>query len=237
MYSSTTSGEMLRADETLVLVHINGVPHWQAQDGSTFPQVAGAEDPPPAGAKTEDPPNPKSGAGDGADDDDFDKPRAMATIKQLRERERATKEQLKELDTLKAQQKKRDDAEKSESDRLKEQVAESERKATAAQQKLTETQNRIAIERAATKANASDPDDVFRLLDPTDFELDADGNVTNAEKLVTDLIKKKPYLAGKPNGTSGVPATPRGAAPAGRDEQVEKNREELKASGHYNPLG
>jgi len=231
VYSQTTSSEMLRAGETPILVRINGSPYWQTS-GRTFPLVAGAEDPPPAGAKTEDPPKPKEGDGDG---DDFDKPRALATIKKLRDQEKSLKDQLKELDTLKAEQKKRDDAEKSEAEKLKEQIAELERKATTAEQRLTDQRNRNALERAATKAGLADPDDV-RLLDAKDFEHDTDGNLTNADELVKALLKAKPYLAAKTNGT-GVPGTPRSNGTQTHEDRVDQARKELRASGQYAPLG
>jgi chromosome segregation ATPase len=234
VYSSTKGETPDGAGEMPVLVQINGIPFWQAS-GRTFPVVAGAEDPPPADGKKDDPPpDPKTGEGEG---DDFDKDRALATIRKLREEQKTAKTQLKELEALKADQKKREDAEKSEAERLKEQIAEAERKATEAQRKLTQTQNRIAIERAAAKAGAADPDDVFRLLSADDFETDDDGNVTNAEKLVEALLKNKPYLAGKSSGTTAVPGTPRSNGTSSQEDQVKKNREELRASGHYNPLG
>lgn len=233
MYSSTNR-QVLSADgETLLrLVSINGVDCWQASTGRTFPQVAGAEDPPPA-PKTEDPP--KSKEGDADDGDDFDKDRALATIKKLRDQEKASKAQLRELETLKAKQKERDDAEKSEADRLKEQIAELERKATVAEQQLTETRNRQAIERAAIKAGAAEADDVFQLLKSKDFELDDGGNITNADKLVTDLLKAKPYLVGKQ--TNGVPGTPRSNGQATRDAGVKEAEEKLIATRQYQPFG
>lgn len=234
MHTDSTSGEMLRTGEMPVLVTIGNIPHWQSRNGRTFPLVAGAEDPPPAGAKTEDPPKSKEGEGSG--DDDFDKPRAMATIKQLRDREKALKDQLKELDTLKADQKKREDAEKSEADRLKEQLAEAERKRTETERELQDTRTRQAIERAAQKAGAADPEDVFALLKPSEFDVDENtGTIKNADKLVEALMKAKPYLAGKT--TSGVPGTPRSNGQATRDAGVKEAEEKLIATRQYQPFG
>lgn len=234
MLQSQTKGETPDGfGEMPLLVNINGIPLWQAS-GRTFPVVAGAEDPPPADAKTDDPPKPQAGEGSG--DDDFDKPRAMATIKQLRDREKVMRDQLKELDALKAEQKKREDAEKSEAERLKDQLAEAERKHIDIQRELQETRNRQAIERAAVKAGAADPDDVFRLLDPAHFETDDTGALTNATKLVEDLLKAKSYLVGKSSGPSGVPATPRPNGTRTREGELKELQEELRQSGRYNPL-
>jgi hypothetical protein len=237
---TSTNSQVLSADgETLFrLVTINGVPCWQASTGRTFPVVAGAEDPPGDGNSGDgkgDPPKKDGADGNSTDDGDFDKDRAIGTIKKLRENEKTLKQQLKELETLKAKQKEREDAEKSEADRLKEQIADLESKATKAERELTETLNRTAIERAASKAGAADPEDIFRLLDPDDFERDDAGKVTNADDLVKDLLKRKPYLVGKTGSTNGVPATPR-ASGTGHDDKIEENKKKLAASGDYNPL-
>jgi hypothetical protein len=214
--------------EMPVLVTIHGIPFWQAS-GRTFPVVAGAEDPPPAGANTEDPPKPKEGEGSG--DDDFDKPRAMATIKQLRDREKAMRDQLKELDALKAKQKERDDAEKTEAERLKGQLAEAEQKRTETERQLQEVQRRRAIERAASKAGAQDADDVYRLIDQSKLEDD----LSNADKLVEALLKDKPYLKGKT--TDGVPGTPRGNGNVNHSDRVKDAEEKLIATRQYTPIG
>lgn len=238
MYSQTNS-QVLSADGQVLFrqVTINGVPCWQASTGRTFPQVAGAEDP-PAGANSDD--------GDAGDDDasdsadDFDKDRAFRTIqkqradlKAAREREKAA---ARERDELKAKQQKADDAELSETERLRKQNTELEREKADLERTRQEERNTRAIERAATKLGAADPDDVFKLLTQSEFEHDADGNVTNAEKLVAALLKAKPYLAAKA-GTNGVPATPRSNGTQSHEDRVKENQDKLRASGLYAPLG
>lgn len=59
-----------------------------------------------------------------AEDEAFDKDRAMATIKKLRDIEDQAKKDKKELDALKAEAQKRADAELSETERLKKQATE-----------------------------------------------------------------------------------------------------------------
>lgn len=249
MYSQTNSQVLSSDGERLIrMVTINGTPFWQAS-GRTFPVVAGAEDPPGDGKDGKDgkdgdgkpatSTDSKTGSGEGGTgDDDFDKDRALATIRKLRENERTSK---KELDDLRKRVKEIDDKEKSESERLQERISTLEREAADLQRERQETQNVRAIERAAVKLGAADSEDVYRLLDSTEFEHDADGNLTNADALVKGLLEKKPYLKaiganGKGN-TSGVPSTPRSnGQPLTHDEQVKKNREELRASGRYIPL-
>lgn len=234
-HTQTNTGEMPGAGEMPILVHINGVPMWRdAASGRTFPQVAGAEDPPP------DTNNGDTGEdGDDESGDDFDKDRALKTINKLRAQEKAAKADAraaaKERDELRAKQKKADDEQLSETERLRARTAELEAAATAKDRELQETKNRHEVERAATKAGLADPEDAHSLLKASDFEHDETGNVTNADKLVTALLKAKPYLAGKAS-SSGVPGTPRSNGTQTHEDRVKENIDKLKASGVYDPL-
>jgi len=219
---------------TVRQVILSGLPYWQASTGCTFPQVAGAEDPPPdtnTGDTGED--------GDDEPGDDFDKDRALRTIQKLRANEKAAREReraaAKERDELRARQKKSDDEQLSETERLRARAAELEAAAVAKDRELQDTRNRAAVERAAAKVGVMDPEDVHRLLNASEFEHDDNGNVTNAEKLVTSLLKAKPYLAGKANA-SGVPGTPRSNGTQTHEDRVKENVNKLKASGLYDPL-
>lgn len=68
-----------------------------------------------------------------------------------------------------------------------------------------------AVKLAAIKLNAVDEDAVYALLDRSKVDLDDDGEPTNAEALVTALLKDKPFLV-KPEGTNagGTPPGQRG---------------------------
>lgn len=240
MLHSVTNGETPeKADEMLALVKLNGNPFWRdARSGRTFPQVAGSDDMPPGEGDGAD----GGDADDHADDEEAaDAERARRRIQSLRTGEKRLKDLLKtqgqELDTLRSKQREREDADKSESEKLKEQIADLERKSTTALQKLVDTQNRSAIERAATRAGATDPEDVFRLLDAADFEHDEEGNLTNAETLVKELLRKKAYLvkAEPAAATRGVPSTPRanGTPQQAREEEVKNLSDEYRSSGKY----
>jgi hypothetical protein len=230
-YPTNSSGEMPE------LVTLNGIPVWQTS-GRTFPVVAGAEDPPDGanndGGTSE---HQTDQARTGDDGDDFDKDRALATIRKLRETEKQHRAQQRELEALRAEQKKREDAEKSEAERLQARIAELERERSDKERELQETRNLSAVERAAAKAGAADPQDVHRLIDATHFEHDEKGNVTNADKLVSDLLKSKPYLAGKPQRSESVPSTPRSNGTPGREDKVKEAEDKLFATGRYTPIG
>ncbi len=243
MLNSPTNSQVLCADgETPIrLVTINGIPFWQAS-GRTFPVVAGAEDP-PADPDTETPP-----PGDG---DDFDKDRALATIKKLRDQERAAKAEqkaLKErLDALESADKKRQDADRSETEKAAARaeealakLAELEKKAQDAEGRLRQIQVDQAIERAATKHGARNPAVVAKLLDRDRLEIEDDGTVGNAEELVKKLLHDEPYLVGESNGDArhtGVPASPRSSGAPRREDKVKEAEEKLIATRQYNPIG
>lgn len=239
MLNNVTNRQVLSADGQVLFrqVIINGVPCWQASTGRTFPQVAGAEDPPPANNNDESADDAEQDSADAYDKDrGFRKIQAQAAdLKKLKAERDTLRAQAKELEALKAKQREREDADKSEAEKLREQLAAAETRRTAAEQALKDTQTRRSIERAAIKAGAADPEDVFALLKPADFETDDEGGVKNADKLVTDLLKAKPYLAAKQ--TNGVPGTPRSNGQATRDAGVKEAEEKLIATRQYTPFG
>jgi hypothetical protein len=217
---------MPRADEMPVLVYINRAPYWQASDGRTFPLVAGAEDPPPDHNTDED----------HTEGDDFDKDRALATIRRQRDEAKTLRAQLKELESLKAKERERQDADKSEAEKLRIRLEEAQAKLAERDAAFRRAQVEQVIERMARKHNARKPEHITKLIDHTALTLDDEGNPTNAEDLVKDLLKAEPYLVGKVEATNGVPSTPRPSAPQGHDDRVRDNRAKLAATGDYNPL-
>jgi hypothetical protein len=77
---------------------------------------------------------------------------------------------------------------------------------------------------------------VFALLKPADFDIDDNGAIKNADKLVEALLKAKPYLSGKP-ATQPCPVRPDPtASPAARTRSREAE-EKLIATRQYQPFG
>lgn len=230
MQHTETNSETLTTGEMPVLVTINRIPTWQSQDGRTFPQVAGAEDPPPD-ANTED---------EDADTEEFDKDRALATIRKQREREKTKDAELKaaraEAAALKAKEQERADADKSELEKTQARLVEREKAHADAEAKLKRVQTSQAIERAARKHNARNPEVVAKLIDHDALEYDEAGEPTNAEDLVKALLKTETYLVGTGSTTNGVPPTPRGTGPAGHDERVKANVDILRGLPERQPL-
>lgn len=206
-------------------------------DGRYIPRIAG-------GDGTDDPPKPDEGLKvdplkPGANDDDFDKERALATIRKLRETEKTAKANATELEALRAKVKAADDASKTETERLAAKVAELEGALTSAQVARQDALIRAAIDRAANAANAVDADAVYLLLDRSDVTIGDDGSVKGADKAVKDLLTAKPYLVKSdngttPNGSRSVPPTPKANGKAQTmDELVEEKYKALQGSGAY----
>jgi hypothetical protein len=225
-----------RLGETPLLTVRNGVPGYQFDD-LFIPRIAGGSDDDPKASDGD----PKA-ADPKTDDEPFDKDRALATIRKLRENEKATKTQLKELEDLRAKVKAAEDKDKSDVEKLAGTARETADKLTAAERRAADLSLQLTVERAAGKLGFHDPDDAYRLIDRKAVELDDDGDPKNVEALLKDLAKAKPHLVKGDDGDGkkpapaqkGTPTTPKpnGKAPT-RDELVNEKYEKLKASGNY----
>ncbi len=130
--------------------------------------------------------------------DDFDKDRAMATIKNLREFEKAAKAQLKELEALKAEKQQRDEAELSAAERAEKKAAELEAKYQAAQAQLKRATLKDAASDAAGKANLTFApgalSDALALGLFDGLEGSDDDKPKGMSTAIKDLAATKPYL-------------------------------------------
>lgn len=86
------------------------------------------------------------------------------------------------------------DAELSESEKLQRRVAELETERDAQATAQREQAIRMAAVTAAARLGFADPEDAYALLDREAIEIDDAGTPKNVGKLLTDLLKAKPYL-------------------------------------------
>lgn len=113
----------------------------------------------------------------------------------------------KELDELKQQL----ETEKlSEKEKLEKRLAELQKQHEGYR---LQTQDRLVSAELRSQAAAlgfADPSDAVKMLDRAALEFDEDGTPKNAADLLKELLKAKPYLAGKQQGgqTSGGPTNP-----------------------------
>lgn len=139
---------------------------------------------------------------EGAEEEPFDAERAKKAINKKNAEAKALRERLKELEPLARKAKELEDAQKSEQERLSEQL-------TAAQQRIQAVQQRAvrAEVRALAAAEFADPDDAHAFL-PLDSFVGEDGEIDTdgIRDGLADLLKRKPHLA-KPVDNS--PRAPR----------------------------
>lgn len=152
-------------------------------------------------------------------EDDFDKDRALATIRKLREGEKAAKATQKELEQIRAQLRAHEDAKLSEAERiakqletLQSQVAAKEAREAELTKSLQEQALRFEVVNEAAKLQIVDPEAAYKLLDLSAIERDDDGRPVNVAKALKDLVKAKPYLVPQ----QAAPANPTNPARADR---------------------
>ncbi|MET9950160.1 hypothetical protein ABZ135_01245 [Streptomyces sp. NPDC006339] len=138
---------------------------------------------------------------EGSDEELFDADRAKRAISKKNAENKSLRDRLKELEPLARKAKELEDAQKSEQERLAEQLAAQQEKAA----KAIRTAVASKVEALAAKEFA-DPEDAASALNLPDY-VDDDGVIdTEAIKRdLADLLKRKPHWAKAPDG----PRSPR----------------------------
>ncbi|MET7924729.1 hypothetical protein ABZT43_12185 [Streptomyces sp. NPDC005349] len=128
---------------------------------------------------------------EGSEEEPFDAERAKKAINKKNAEAKALRDRLKELEPLARKAKELEDAQKSEQERLTEQLTAAESRIKAVQQRAVQSEVR-----ALASAEFADPDDAHAFLDLDAF-VDDDGEIDAAgiREGLTDLLKRKPHLA------------------------------------------
>jgi hypothetical protein len=233
--ADTSTGQEPEAPESLV-----GRRYWLIGD-RLVPQMAGAE---------EDDEEDEDETSDDSDDEEEEddgkrkkrKPETFdrAYVEKIR---REAADARKRAQTAEAKIREREDSEKSELEKAQAAAKSAADRAEALEAKLRKLNVRTTIEREARKLGFVDEDVAYRLVDTDDLDLDDDGVPTNATELLEEILKKRPYLKasgddeerGERGKKNGVPSTPKnkGGKPTTREEDIEKTKEEMRASGRY----
>ncbi|MFE6429368.1 hypothetical protein ACFVOB_28405 [Streptomyces rochei] len=139
---------------------------------------------------------------EGAEEEPFDRARAEAKIRKANSEAKSLRERLKELEPLAQKAKELEDAQKSEQERLAEQLKAAEERIASVQQRAVRSEVR-----ALAASEFADPDDAHAFLSLDSYVTD-DGDVDTAaiQRDLADLLKRKPHL-GKPADSS--PRSPR----------------------------
>ncbi len=128
----------------------------------------------------------------------FDKERALETIRKQRASEDALTKENKRLAKIVEEhdksEKARRDAELSETEKLKNQIAEKDAALQTLQNDLKTWRIRQAVEREATALGFQNPEDAYLLADMSGVAIGEDGKVTGAKEAIEKLAKARAYL-------------------------------------------
>lgn len=167
-----------------------------------------------------------------AEEETFDADRAKALIAKLRLEAKTAK---KELSAAGKRLKEREDADLSETERLRREIEAMKLQRQKDAEERQALRDEAAIYDAAVAQQAVKPKLIIRLIDRAALEHDDDGAPTNAEALVKALLKEEPYLKGEAKA-DGVPGTPRPAGTQSLADRVKEAQGKLQQTGQYGRL-
>lgn len=163
-------------------------------------------------------PEPTEGAPEAPPEEEFDKERALATIRKLREFEKQAKAQAKELATLKAADEERKRAEMSETDKLKADLEAARKDLATEKTERVRAQVRAIVAQAASEFRMHDKTGADALANLGRMELDEEGQIPDLKKRMDALKAAKPWLF---EGQATIsPTNPPGAPQKPSDDQV-----------------
>ncbi|HOM83934.1 MAG TPA: phage scaffolding protein [Armatimonadota bacterium] len=137
-------------------------------------------------------------------------------------------EYRKRLRELEAAVKKQEEAKLSETERLQQRLAELEREQAEWQRERQERTLKYEVMLAAGRLGIVDAEAAYKLLDLSTIEFDEDGNPTNIEKALRNLVSKRPYLVG---GNTSSPTNPARSSQQPNTETEEQRRRRLMGGG------
>lgn len=122
-----------------------------------------------------------------------------------RQQLRDAEARLKSLEGVESKLKEIEDAEKSELEKLQEQVAAAEQEKVTALERANSQLVRAAVIAEAASQGAVDPDVIVALVDRGEIEVDESGEVAGHQEAVAQLLEAKPFLrkSGSPAGPGG----------------------------------
>ncbi|WP_328631980.1 hypothetical protein [Streptomyces sp. NBC_00356] len=160
----------------------------------------------------------------GSEDKPFDRKQAEAKIRKANQEAKNLRQRLKELEPKAAELQRIKDADKSESERLTDQLAQANERVTQTRQRLVRTQVQ-----ALAMTGFADPEDAVGALD-LDSYIDSDGDIDEAAiKADLDaLLERKPHWA-----KSQPPEGPRRPAPDRTQASGANNQRSLTPADEF----
>lgn len=172
---------------------------------------------------TTTPPPQSSATDDSADLGESGKAALEKEREARRDADKRAKTFEKELKQFQDAARKADEATLSEQEKLQRRVAELETERDVHATAQREQAIRMATVTAAARLGFADPEDAYALLDREAIELDDAGTPKNVSRLLTDLLKAKPYLG-------AAHARPMGSADGGARSDGPPLDDQIKAA-------
>jgi hypothetical protein len=169
---------------------------------------------------------------------DGQEPITLEEARRLRSEGQALRKRLKAFEDAQAQA---EAAKLTEQERLQKHASDLQAKYDSDTSALTERIVRYEVERQASKLGIVDPDAAAKLIDWSALEYDEDGTPTNAETLLKDLLKARPWLAqaqqGKAAPSSGGATNPSRTAASSNAGGLSWDAISKMTSEQYNARG
>jgi hypothetical protein len=140
-------------------------------------------------------------------------------VKQRIERERKKYADYEDIKAKAALYNQTLEGQKSEQQKLQEQLAETQAKLLAREAEVKAGALKSAVIQHAATRGFTDPEDAFRLIDAAELILQDDGTVTGLAPALDKLLRAKPYLARKQTPAQQAVNVSRDAAPATRTDK------------------
>jgi len=161
-------------------------------------------------------------AGTDSEQDSAEEKQAPSVEELLRQIKALNKENAKWRTTLRSVEEEREakaKAEMTELERLKADLAKAEEARTKAEQARLQIAIKSQVIAAAAKANLNDPEDAYRMLDPATLDVDDSGRVSGLDEAIKELLKGKPYLLKQTSNTYS-PTNPAGGPGKQSDREI-----------------
>ena len=158
-----------------------------------------------------------TGQGAGDTEQEQAQPDVDALLREIKALRKENAKWRTQLRSTEEQQQAKAKAEMTELERLQTELREAQEARTRAEQARLQTAVKSQVIAAAAKAGYNDPEDAYRMIDPSTLDVDDDGAVGGLDEAVKTLLKSKPYLAKQATGTYS-PTNPAGGAPRENDQ-------------------
>jgi len=146
-----------------------------------------------------------------------------SALKSERDTRKEQDKQLKRLGELEKAEEERKKASLSETDKLKQELADAQKRTELALAEAATVRVKTAVLIAAGQLGFVDPEDAYALIKTSALEVGDDGKVSGVDEALKELAKAKPYMLRKAGAPPLGPTNPSGSQEA-RETDAERRK-------------